>query len=229
MAVFFIDYENVNAKDGLKGTEFLTGQDILILFYSNTCGTIRQNELEEILSSGCKFQTYKLKQTSKNGLDFYIASEAGAQARDGQTQLAIISNDKGFQAAVDFLEMKYQDVERFRILRATSIEIAISLLNDPADAKRRTAVLKSMKRVDIGQEYARYLEREAITKRIEEALLAADSSYSAQEVLSYAREQKGVPMKTLYTKTLHSYGRAAGTAIYRILKELKKGDETHEL
>jgi hypothetical protein len=81
-----------------------------------------------------------------------------------------------------------------------------------------------MKRVDIGQEYARYLEREAITKRIEEALLAADCSYSAQEVLSYAREQKDVPMKTLYTKTLHSYGRAAGIAIYHILKELKEED-----
>ena len=34
VAAILVDYENVSATDGLKGVEYLNGNDTLIIFYS---------------------------------------------------------------------------------------------------------------------------------------------------------------------------------------------------
>ena len=123
MAAFLVDYENVFAHVGLKGVEYLNGRDRLTIFYSKACQNIRKDEMEAILQSGCEFKTYKLVQTHKNGLDFYIAAEAGALVENGETQIAIISNDKGFHALLDFLKMKYSG-KGLCVSKAPSIESA---------------------------------------------------------------------------------------------------------
>ena len=94
MAAILVDYENVYASNGLKGVEYLRDTDTLYIFYSQCCGKIRYDHMEAIESSGCDFRTYKLVKTGKNALDFYIASECGAICQKGETQIAIISNDK---------------------------------------------------------------------------------------------------------------------------------------
>ena len=72
MASILVDYENVNGSNGLKGADALCADDTLIIFYSNCCGKIRCDYLQNIKDSGCEFRVVKLKGSGKNALDFYI-------------------------------------------------------------------------------------------------------------------------------------------------------------
>lgn len=45
MAALLIDYENVNATDGLKGVEYLNKKETLMIFYSQCCEKIRAEYL----------------------------------------------------------------------------------------------------------------------------------------------------------------------------------------
>jgi hypothetical protein len=218
MAVFLVDYENVCAT-GLKGVQFLTEKDSIIIFYSKGCKTIRRDEMDAIFRSKCGFKIYKLVQAYKNGLDFYIAAETGALAEKGETQIAIISNDNGFRAVLDFLRMKYDGTD-FQVVKSPAIEQAITSLNAPEDGERRVQLQKNMNKLDLGQEYAKYQERNAFKERIHKALTGTDYAEKASEIIQYASEHSSVPKKSFYTGTLHNFGRADGMAIYRILKEV---------
>ena len=77
MATILVDYENVNGTNGLKGADALSTKDTLMIFYSNCCGKIRYDYMQDIKESGCEFHIVKLKGTGKNALDFYIAAECG--------------------------------------------------------------------------------------------------------------------------------------------------------
>lgn len=219
MAVFLVDYENVSAHVGLKGAEFLNESDRLIIFYSKTCQNIRKDEMDAIFQSGCAFKTYQLVQVHKNGLDFYIAAEAGALAENGETQIAIISNDKGFNAVIDFLKMKYS-AEGLWACKAPSIEKAITTLNAPDDEARRIHLQNRMSTLNLGQEYARYEERNAFKLRIKDALIGTDYEERTSEIIQYVSEHKSAPRRELYIESLRSFGRADGMAIYRILKDV---------
>lgn len=52
---FLIDYENINYK-GLEGTEVLEKGDTISFFYSKACEKIVAYRMEDIKSSGCKFE-----------------------------------------------------------------------------------------------------------------------------------------------------------------------------
>ena len=219
MAAFLVDYENVFSHAGLKGVEFLKETDKVTIFYSKVCQNIRKDEMEAIFQSGCEFKTYKLVQLHKNGLDFYIAAEAGALAEIGETQIAIISNDKGFLAVVDYIKMKDHS-EGLWICKASSIEKAITTLNAPDDTERRSQIQSRMSTLDLGQEYARYEERAAYKSRIKDALAGTDYEGRTSEIAQYLTDHKSASRRELYTGSLHSFGRADGVEIYRILKDV---------
>ena len=83
--------------------------------------------IQEIKESGCEFRVIKLKGTGKNALDFYIAAECGIISERGENEIAIISNDKGFQAVIDFFGAD-QNANRIQIVKAGNIENALTLL-----------------------------------------------------------------------------------------------------
>lgn len=108
MASVLIDYENVGQTSGLKGVEYLTVRDTLIIFFSQACRKIRAEYMDAIEKSGCKFRTCKLVKPGKNALDFYIAAECGILNQNGETQIVIVSNDKGFSAIPDFFSVRQE-------------------------------------------------------------------------------------------------------------------------
>ena len=139
MATVLVDYENVYAANGLKGVEYLNDTDTLCIFYSHSCAKIRCDYMEIIEKSGCVFRTYKLVKAGKNALDFYIASECGALSQSGETQIAIVSNDKGFAAVSDFFKIK-EDKEEIKIVTAPNIEMALIFFSDAENANRRRVI-----------------------------------------------------------------------------------------
>jgi hypothetical protein len=219
MATFLVDYENVGNSDGLHGVDLLSEKDTLIIFYSECCGKIRYDFLQAIKESGCAFKIMKLKNTGKNALDFYIAAECGVLSEKGETQLAIISKDKGFKAVQDFF--KIQDTRgNFTLVKAGSVEDGIKMLNSPDDEIRRAEIRKRTTMLDLATEHARIEENQDMKRRIKEALTGTQYEEKSAEIINFVDAKKHVEKKALYTSSLHSFGREAGREIYQIVKQI---------
>lgn len=219
MAVILVDYENVWAANGLKGVEYLNTNDTLYIFYSQCCGKIRAEYMDAIEKSGCEFKIYKLKNAGKNALDFYIASECGVLIQSGETQIAIISNDKGFSAVSDFFKLK-QDAEKIVIATASNIENGLMALNSGEDAVRCKTLKEKSRLLDLAVEQARMQERNLFRHKILSALAGTKYEEMSSQILEFVEGSKGNSPKVFYTSSLHHFGRSDGVAIYQILKNV---------
>ena len=224
MPTILVDYENVNGSNGLMGADVLCPDDTLIIFYSNCCGKIRYDYMEEIRNSGCEFRIIKLKGTGKNALDFYIAAECGAISERGETQIAIISNDKGFQAVIDFFCMD-KKAARVQIVKAGNIENALILFNAPKDAGRRELLQSRKSMLDLAAECARIEERNKIKKELKNILDGTIYEGRTIEIIDFISAKKNQGKKALYIGSLHTFGQKDGRAIYQLIKNgINKSD-----
>lgn len=213
---FLIDYENVR-NSGMRGSEFLLPSDCVIIFYSDASPVIEQRHLNNIQISKCGFETCKLLKKRKNGLDFYIASKAGALFGAERCQnLVIVSNDGGFQAVRDYWQER--SGTKHRVALSESIEHGIITANE--NSSRANLIRSYRKTVDIGQFTAAYQEKQ----RIQQALLRAfdgtefcDRLQDIQDIL-----KDGASPKVIYLDSLRRFGRKGGQEVYRILKNCKQ-------
>lgn len=217
MAAVLVDYENVWGAHGLKGVEYLEAEDILYIFYSQCCGRIRAEYMDAIRRTECDFRIYKLANTGKNALDFYIASECGVLSQSGESQIVIVSNDKGFKAVADFFKLK-KGAGRANVVIASNIENGLTALNTADNAARRQELQDRSRMLDIAVEHARYTERNAMKNRLKTAFLGTEYEHMLSQIFAYAEDNQDAAPKQLYTGSLHMFGRRSGTAIYQILK-----------
>ncbi len=215
MAALLVDYENVGTNS-LAGADALDENDILEIFFSEGCCRIRRDHMESIKNSGCCFKIHKLKKRSKNGLDFYIASESGRLSMQGEQHIALISNDKGYQAIIDFFAVN-KEIQGTQIIRAQSIESALGILND--NNLRRQEMNRRMALLELEIEFARMEELEVLKREIEKSILGTQYEDRAAEIIDFILPRKKDGMKLVYTGALHEFGRKDGTAIYKVLKE----------
>lgn len=213
---FLIDYENVR-NAGMRGTEFLIPSDCVILFYSDASPVIEQRHLNNIQHAGCGFETCKLLKKRKNGLDFYIASKAGALFGAEQCQnLVIVSNDNGFQAVRDYWQER--SGTKHRVALSESIEHGIITVSE--NSERADLIRSYRKTVDIGQFTAAYQEKMRIQLALQgafEGTAFCDRLQDIQDIL------KGRPSpKVIYLDSLRRFGRKGGQEVYRILKNCKQ-------
>ena len=83
-------------------------------------------------------------------MDFYIASELGLLCgTDPKLQAVIVSNDKGFNAVIDFWNLERNTIQGRKIVLADSIETGLVQLDAPEDHKRRSEIHHSMTYVDL--------------------------------------------------------------------------------
>lgn len=213
MAAILVDYENVNGSNGLKGADALCADDILIIFYSNCCGKIRYDYLQDIKDSGCEFRVVKLKGSGKNALDFYIAAECGIISERGEKQIGIISNDKGFQAVIDFFCVN-TDAAKPQIVKAGNIET----VNSDRDIWRRKMLQNRMSTLDLAVECARIDERNKMRKELSGILEGTEYEERTAEIIDFVESKKLQGKKELYTGSLHSFGKKDGRVIYHLIK-----------
>ena len=219
MAAILVDYENVFASNGLKGVDALRADDTLIIFYSDSCGKIRHEYMQSINDSGCDFRIVKLKNPGKNALDFYIAAECGILGAQGEKQLAIISNDKGFQAVLDYFHVK-DFTSDIQLVKAGNIESALIMLNTPDNADRRMKLKIRSSMLDLASEYARIEERNTVRNRLKDTLRGTEYENRFSEIIDLIEDKGETGRKSLYTGALHLFGRCTGTDIYRIVKQI---------
>lgn len=219
MATILVDYENVATTDGLKGAEYLAERDTLIIFYSQCCEKIRAEYIDLIEKSQCELKTYKLVRTGKNALDFYIAAECGFLCANGETQIAIISRDKGFSTVSDFFRVK-QEIEGVTMHIAHNIEAALMSLTAPEDAERKRIIKEKSKPLNIEAEQARIKEHRAFVDKIIKAFEGTAYEKKTDNILRLVEECDSKVPRLLYTGSLHAFGREDGRAIYQMLKKV---------
>lgn len=213
MAAILIDYENVR-DDGLYGTEYLTADDTLYLFYSGACQKIKKCFFDNITTSGCNFHAVKLARQGKNGLDFYIASECGVLAEAGERKIVIISKDKGFGAVVDFFQRS--EYKTF-VTIGRNITDGITKLNL---AGRSDTLRDGSQQLDLEKEYKKYEKAKAEKERVKE--IFAETEYAPRtDDIVVMLETPGIKKspRALYLECMHRFGLNSGREIYRALKE----------
>ena len=101
---YLLDYENIGSL-GLKGIDSLTDKDIVCIFYSENAHTIDLEAIEMFKSTKAVVKYIKVKKTAPNYADFQIVTLTGLiLGKDSKEKVAIISNDKGYVAVIDYLK-----------------------------------------------------------------------------------------------------------------------------
>ena len=211
--LFLVDYENVG-KDGLRGCEYLDGQDHMIVFYSDNRKNAERRSLDHISTSGCRFEVCKLCKTGKNALDFYIASRLGELIGGGyEGRSVIVSNDSGFGAVRDYWAKR--SARRRMICLAANIEDGIVGGNE--DNERTKYLRRQREMLSIGGYYSAYAEKMRIRAVLEK--LFAGTEYEARmDEIQNLIEGKEKTSKVIYLSSLHLFGRKQGLEIYNKMK-----------
>ena len=208
-----IDYENVH-NAGLEGADYLTKDDYVTVFYSQSCENIQLGHFNALVEKTGHFDAVKLAQVRKNGLDFYIAIRVGEilQKYPGE-KILIVSQDQGYYAILDYCTA-YGGIAG-EIKFAASIEAGIVMLDGETDRRKR--IMNIRKNTSLDTQFAIYQEKKSLYQQI--AQLLADTPY-ADEVdrIFQIIETKDTPKK-LYTATLHEFGTKRGLEIYRLIKK----------
>ncbi len=205
---FLIDLENVHSA-GLRGTEFLTDKDTLVLFYRDGNERIEQGALNRIVQSGCKMELRKLKTKGKNALDFYIAAYVGELLGKGtEEHVSIVSGDKDFQ-----MIREYWSALRPQSMIALKPNIISCIVSSQEGGKRAGLARNEIKTVSLEEAYASITEKERKKKEIEE-MIGCEKAEDALELL-----QKDTKGRELYLSLLRLLGREKGLLFYRYVKE----------
>ena len=212
MAAFLIDYENVYGSNGLDGIEYLEQNDILYIFYGQTCPKIKQKYVNFLTKIGCEFKAFELKKTGKNALDFCIVSECGALVQRGENQIAIVSKDQGYVAARDFLNEKY----KCHIVLSSNIEKGIVGFNTNKSQK----IAEDIKMVSLSEVYGRLEERSKMREKLLKVFRGTEYENSISQIMDYLSDNTNSSNKTLYIDALHKFGRKDGTKIYQLTKKV---------
>lgn len=151
MTTYLIDYENTSFH-GLEGFKKLAPQDTVVVFLGakNGNSTMPVEVVRELTWLGERplLLWKRSKKTSKNYLDLQLVSYLGSLIGDSEikeTEYVIVSNDRDFDAAVDFWAERRRDVSillRNTIAQEpqqTSVEETPPTLPRPKSASPATA------------------------------------------------------------------------------------------
>ncbi len=209
---FLVDFENVRSG-GLRGVDYLEESDYLTIFFSNAAHSCESRYLEDIERSGCHFDTCKLKNTGKNGLDFYIASRVGEFYGTGHKErVAIISKDQGYKAVRDYWDVRLPSNNK--IIISPSVERSLIASNDNSNRVKR--LKEKLAGVDIDVFQARYEERMRLQEILRQIFCGTDYASKMPEIQNMMETAK--TPKVVYLDSLHRFGKRQGLEIYRRIK-----------
>lgn len=117
MATYLIDYENTSFH-GLEGFKKLAPKDTVVIFLGakNSSSSMPLDVVRDLTWIGERplLLWKRSKKSSKNYLDLQLVSYLGSLIGDAnidENEYVIVSNDRDFDAAVDFWEERARDVK----------------------------------------------------------------------------------------------------------------------
>lgn len=114
--IFLVDGDN-NIGTGLQGADQLTADDSILIFYQKA--GLALGKIKELCKgSKASIQYLESVKGGKNSIDFQIITELGVLVGRGETDCAyVISQDKGYEAAMSALRIRYAGAFREVALR----------------------------------------------------------------------------------------------------------------
>ena len=113
--IFLVDGDN-NIGTGLQGIDLLTAEDTVLVFFGK--GQTLANVKKLCAGTHAQVQYLESVKGGKNSLDFQIITELGVLVGRGEADFAyVISQDKGYEAAMSALHARYASTFREVALR----------------------------------------------------------------------------------------------------------------
>ena len=113
--IFLVDGDN-NIGTGLQGIDLLTEEDTVLVFFGK--GQTLANVKKLCAGTEAQVQYLESVKGGKNSLDFQIITELGVLVGRGEADFAyVISQDKGYEAAMSALHARYASTFREVALR----------------------------------------------------------------------------------------------------------------
>ena len=198
MAVYLIDYENVNAT-GLVGVDKLSRHDEVYIMTSVNAPTISLTALPSLLASPAKINVEILKVGHANALDFKLLTKLFLHINK-RRKYFIISKDGGFQEAINYAKSQGYD----NVSMCSSINAALG-----ADEPVVAVVTKTTP---------------VLFERLEQACSKVNMTLELYERLrTLAKPTKD--LQTYYLTCIRTFGQEKGYNIYmetrKLWKELK--------
>ncbi len=212
---FMIDFENVRDR-GLDGTQYLTPQDSVTIFYSRASQKISQGKLKELFDSGCNLSLCKLDNTGKNALDFWIVSRIGEIIGGGDYNgpICIVSNDTGFKSVRAYYQ-KYASPVRDIFIKGDILHCIVAANEN---SLRRKEIAQKIKEADIEKEFEKYQEKTKMRRELEKLFNSSEYAGMIEQIMGIVDGENR--HKTIYLDSLKRFGRKQGVEIYRMLKQV---------
>ncbi|MFQ8893018.1 MAG: PIN domain-containing protein [Clostridium sp.] len=106
--LFVIDTENTNNYSFINNFK-VNENDNIVLFFSNNSKSITIQTFDEILKCGAKILTQNVNVGGKNALDFQLVAFITEKTIRGNfSEIHVISNDTGFNYAIDYINSCYE-------------------------------------------------------------------------------------------------------------------------
>ena len=103
--IFLVDGDN-SIKDGLSGIDMLSQEDTVLIFHQKGAALAKIKTITEKSKAEIKF--IESAKSGKNSIDFQIIAELGVLIGKQEVEYAyIISHDKGYEAPITALKMRY--------------------------------------------------------------------------------------------------------------------------
>ena len=106
--LFVVDTENTNNYSFINNFK-VNENDNIVLFFSNNSKSITIQTFDEILKCGAKILTENVNVGGKNALDFQLVAFITEKTIRGNfSEIHVISNDTGFNYAIDYINSCYE-------------------------------------------------------------------------------------------------------------------------
>ena len=126
---------------------------------------------------------------------------------------------KSMSAVVDFFRVKDEKPD-MTVHVAGNIEKAILTSNAPEDVERKKLIQEKSKALNLDSEHARIREHKEFVNKIVKAFRGTEYEKKTDNILRFIERQGAKSPRTLYTGSLHEFGREDGRAIYQMLKQV---------
>lgn len=118
--LFVVDTENTNNYSFINKFKVNENDDI-VLFFSNNSKSITIQTFDEILKCGAKILTQNVNVGGKNALDFQLVAFITEKTIRGNfSEIHVISNDTGFNYAIDYINNCYEGNVNLEIIQNIS-------------------------------------------------------------------------------------------------------------
>ena len=149
--IFLVDGDN-NIGTGLQGIQLLTAEDSVLIFYGKGQSLASIQKL--CANTQAKVQYLESVKGGKNSIDFQIITELGVLVGRGEADFAyVISQDKGYEAAIGALWSRYADTFREVALRPSiqSCLRASFLMRAGSREELAQALNRALEQLEVGQ------------------------------------------------------------------------------